>query len=202
MQKTQLEPKRKSIIWKTSLAFNILVICVFWLGVLTDYSWYNDWFSIGFSSFVIVISCVTSVMLFFGSIFQRLVVLLIGGVSILFALATIPFHRYHSHQTPTHEEISPDGTKMISMYCETNNGHGGMDHIEIIVRYRQFPFLQRDLGLYNNYPTRSCKFDMRSPVSWIDNNTIYIAEREAYLHIELIKWEKILADPGEIRGDN
>lgn len=193
---------QKSTRWKIFLGFNIVVLCLFWFGILTDYSWYDDLVSLSFSVLVLCVSAITFFMLSFLKKLQLLSIFLICAMSFLFALASILLHRYHSHQTPVQVEFSPDGARFVSLYCSTDNGHGGMDHIEIIVRTKKIPFLQRDLGLYNNLPSRACIFDVNSPVQWMNNNTIYVTEREAYLPVDFIKWEGVLADPGEINGSN
>lgn len=193
---------QNSITWKILLVFNAVVLFLFWFGILSDYSLYNNWVSFSFSILVLIVSVVSFIMSLLLDVLQRVIILLICLLSFLFAVASIPLHRYHSHQTSVKNEISPDGKKTAAMYCETDNAHGGMDHIEIIVRYTKFPFVQRDLGLYNNFPSRNCAFDTSSPIFWVDNDTVYVRERQAHLDVGVIKWEGVLENPGEINGSN
>ena len=67
------------------------------------------------------------------------------------------------------------------------------------MRYIKFPFLQRDLGLYNDDP-RHCDFDKNILVRWENNNTIYVIEKQAYLSVDTVKGEGALFDPGVIDG--
>ena len=202
MQKQSVSLNQKSMKWKIFLGFNLVVLMLFWFFALTDYSWFDDWVSFLYSVLALCASVITFFMLYFLSTFQRVLVSLVCLLTFFIALAAILLHRYHSHQTPLQLEHSPDGMNFVGVYCSTDNGHGGMDHIEIIVRNKKTPFLQRDLGLYNNLPSRDCTFDMNSPIRWVDNNTIYVTEREAYLSVDFIKWEGALReDPGEIGGN-
>jgi hypothetical protein len=138
-------------------------------------------------------------MLNFGNILQRVLVLGICLVSFLAALAAIPMHRYHSDETPVAVEVSPDHQRFIEVYCSFTPAHAtGFDHIEISMRSKGMPFLQRDLGLYNNYAPRHCDADLDPFVRWEDNNTIYITEKQAYLDVDHIHWEPGIVDPGEI----
>ena len=191
---------QKSAVWKTILGFSIVVIFFFWIGALTDYSWYDNWVSFLYSILVLCACVTTFSMLYFLSRLQRVLIFLVCLLSFLMALAGIPLHRYHSHQAPVQIEMSPDGTRFIEVYCSFTPAHAtGFDHIEITVRYKSFPFLQRDLGLYNDAP-RHCNFDTDTLIRWEDNNTIYVVERQAYLSVDAIKGEGALFDPGVIDG--
>jgi hypothetical protein len=189
---------QKNIVWKTILGFNIVVIFFFWIGALTDYSWYDNRVSILYSVIVLCVSVIAFVMSFSLVGLQRVLIVSICVLSFFLALASIPLHRYHSHQTPVQVAISPDGTRLVEVYCEFTPAHAtGFDHLEITVRYKKLPFLQRDLGLYNDEPRR-CEFAADSLVRWEDNNTIYIIERQAYLSVDTVKGEGVLFDSGVI----
>jgi hypothetical protein len=201
MQKQTPSSNQKSTRWKFFLSFNIVVLFFFWFGVLTDYSWYDNWVSFSYSVFVLCASVIIFEMLRFLNIFQRVLVFLVCLLSFFMALVSIPLHRYHAH--PVQVKLSPDGSRFIEVYCSFTDAHvTGFDHIEIFVRNKKIPFLQRDLGLYNNYSPRHCLGDMSSLVHWKDNNTIYVVERKSYLHVDYIKWDGFLTNPGEINGNN
>jgi hypothetical protein len=202
MEKQASLMTRKSAVWKTILGFSILIIFFFWVGVLTDYSWYYNWVSILYSVIVLSTSVTSFVMSFSLGRLQRVPIILVCLLSFPVALAGIPLHRYHSHQTPVQVAISPDGTRFIEVYCSFTRAHNdGFDHIEIVTRHKRAPFLQRDLGLYNNYVPRHCKFNTDVLVRWEDANTIYVIERQAYISVDTIKLEGVLANPGEIDGN-
>ena len=200
MKKVTITSNQKNIKWKLFLGISICILFLFWVGVLTDYSWFDDRVHIGYS---ILVLCASVAVLFLLRFLRKLLlipILLICILSFLVALASILLHRYHSTLTPIQVTYSPDGTKFAEVYCEFTNAHtNGFDHIEIIMRYTKLPFLQRDLGLYNDEP-RHCNFDTNVLVRWEDNNTIYVIERQANLSVDTIKGEGSLFDPGEIDG--
>ncbi|HLO15038.1 MAG TPA: hypothetical protein VK206_09425 [Anaerolineales bacterium] len=201
MKKKTLLLIQKSAIWKKFVGFNIVILFFFWFVALTDYSWYDNWVSLSFSVLVLCVSVITFFTLNFWGKLQGLLILLICMVSFPSALLSIPFHRYHSDQIPVQVETSPDGSRFIEVYCSFTSAHvTGFDHIEIIVRNKKFPFLQRDIGLYNNYSPRHCTGNMDSLVRWESNNTVYVIERQAYLDIGLINWDESIQNSGEIRG--
>lgn len=192
-----------NIVWKSILGFGVVVIFFFWVGVLTDYSFYNNKVSIFYSLLVLCISVTVLVMSISRRRLQRIIVGLACLASIPFALTSIVSHRFHSAKNPAQVAMSPDGTRLVEVYCSFTRAHNdGFDHIEIVMRYKSALFLQRDLGLYNNYVPSHCKFDTDSLVRWVDNNTIYVAERQAYISVDSIKWEGVLSSPGEINGNN
>lgn len=192
----------KSSKWRFLFAMNIFILCLFWFLALTDYSWYENWFSLLFSLLVASASLMTFFMLGFLNRPNHFLVFLVCMLTFLMALASIVLHRYHSHDTPIQVEISPDGTKLVEVYCSFTPAHViGVDHIEITLRYRSLPFLQRDLGLYNNTP-RHCNFDASNLVRWDDNDTIYVFEKQAYLSVNTINGEGALFNPGEIDGNH
>jgi hypothetical protein len=184
---------------KIIVAFDIAILFIFWFMILTDYSWFNNLLSICYSVLVLFVSTTIFFLLKTSSKPILLLVFLFCAPSFVFALASIMLHRYHSSQVPIQVESSPDGTKIVSVYCSTNNGHGGMDHIEIIARNKKALFLQRDIGLYNNFPSKDCQF-ATSPIHWVNNNKVYVTERQASVSIDNIKWEWV--NSGEINGDN
>lgn len=196
-------PNSESVRGKTLLGFNVVILSFFWFVALTDYSWYDNRVSLSFSVLILFVSVITFFVSKFLAKLNRLLIFLICALSFLMSLWSIPFHRYHSSQTPVQVEISPDGSRFIEVYCSFTQAHvTGFDHIEIIVRNKNTPYLQRDLGLYNNYTPRHCAGEMDSLVRWEDNNTIYVVERKAYLQVDYVKWDGFLTNPGEINGNN
>ena len=200
MEETTALANQKSIGWKLLLGFNVFVLVLFWLGALTDYSWFNDGVSAGYSILVLCVCMITFIMLRFLRKFLLIPILLFCILSFLAASFSILVHRYHSDQTPIQVAYSPDSTRFIEVYCGFVDAHvNGFDHIEIIARYKKFPFLQRDLGLYNNEP-RHCDSDTDTLIRWEDSNTIYVVGRQAYLSVDTIKGEGSLFNPGAIDG--
>ena len=207
LEEIELEKRTPLLNWKSMgrkifLTFDVVVFIIFWFMALTDYSWYDSRVSLAFSILVMCLSVISFLVLFFWGTWQRLLIFLVCMLSFLGSLYGIPLHDYHSKQIPIQIEMAPNGTRFIEVYCSFTDAHAtGFDHIEIIVRDNRFPFLQRDLGLYNNYFPQHCMSDIDSFVNWEDNNTIYVVERQAYLTVGYIKWDGILTSPGEIRSD-
>jgi len=132
----------------------------------------------------------------------KLLAFLVCSITFLSVIWRIPFHRYHSSETPIQTTMSPDGTRFVETYCSFTDAHAtGFDHIEIIVRNANTPFLQRDLGLYNNYIPQHCVGYLDDLVRWDDNNTIYVVERQTYLTVGSIKLDGFITDLGEIKSD-
>lgn len=189
---------------KLFLIITYLILLIFWIGVLTDYSWFVGSIHVGFSILVLFVSLTTLISLRF---LPRVLILKVSTIllcilSFFMSLGSFVLHRYHSNQIPVQVAYSPDGTKFVEVYCEFTNAHtDGFDHIEIIMRYKKFPFLQRDIGLYNDVP-RHCDFEAPNLIRWENNNTIYVVERQAYLSVGVIKGEGALFDPGVIDGNN
>jgi hypothetical protein len=191
-----------NVIRRTILGLGIIIIFFFWVGMLTDYSFYDNWISISYSVIVFCISVVVFVMSFTWRGLQRIIISLVCLLSLPFALTSVISHRFHSAEHPVQVAMSPDGTRLVEVYCSFTRAHNdGFDHLEIVLRYKSAPFLQRDLGLYNDYVPSHCKFDGDSLVRWEDNNTIYVTERQAYISVDSIKWEGVLSNPGEIDGN-
>ncbi|MBI5952586.1 MAG: hypothetical protein HY865_13090 [Chloroflexi bacterium] len=200
MQKQALPSNQNNGKWEFFLSFNIAVLFFFWIGVLTDYSWYDDLTSFLYSILVLCSSVAIFFMLRYLTGIKRILIVLTCLMSLLMGLASIPLHRYHSLQAPVQMATSPDGTRFVEVYCSFTSAHiTGFDHIEITVRHKSFPFLQRDLGLYNDVP-RHCDFSTNVLVRWEDNNTIYVVARQVYLPVGFIKGEGALFNPGEIYG--
>jgi hypothetical protein len=203
MQTQSSRSNQKSIKWNFLLVFNIVVLSLFWFGIFTDYSWSSGWIKIIFPAITSFVSLITFFMMKGMNKFQLLLIFLLCMLSFLVATLTTLFKFVtgsYTNQIPVQVESSPDGIRVVEVYCSTNNAHGGMDHIEVKVKNINFPFLERDFGVYNNYPSRKCKFDVDSLVYWEDNNTIYVIERRAYLSVDNVKGEGVLFNPGEIHG--
>jgi hypothetical protein len=203
MWKQTVSSNQKSIKWQLLFGFNIIILFFFWSGVLTDYTWSDARVAIGFPALATIVNLVMLYMLKGMSKLQLLFVVSLCVLSFLMAsLVTFFNFATRGNQMPFEATLSPDGTRIVEVYCSTNNGHGGMDHIEIKVRNRNFMFLTREMGVYNIYPTRNCTFDVIPIVRWENNDMIYVLERQSYLHVGFVKWEKSLSEPGEINGDN
>ena len=64
MEKQASTLTQKSVARKIILGFSIVVILFFWIGVLTDYSWYDNRVSILYSIIVLCVSVIAFAMSF------------------------------------------------------------------------------------------------------------------------------------------
>jgi len=122
---------------------------------------------------------------------------IIGGIPYLiliilaivppFLLATLFWLDEQSNATLIQKAESPNGAKTVEVYFRPVGAYsGGNGRIEVHLKYTWLPFVKRDI-----YFVRVTHADENTHdyLSWVDNETLDIPEKNTKVKINWIEWE-------------
>jgi predicted membrane protein len=197
-------PQRTYSMRPILLLLNTALGIILWFGLCSDYSWDNVWGNFIFSP---VVGLVGLVSVFIGrkslthqkKRVQSLLCLLsiIGGIPYLtlmilaivppFLLATMFWFDEQSSATRIQRVESPSGSQIAEVYFLPVGAYsGGNGRIEVHLKYKWLPFVKRDI-----FYLRVTHEDENTTnyLSWLDDKTLYIPEKDFKLNVNWIEWE-------------
>jgi hypothetical protein len=209
METHLLSSKQMDFRLKTILTIALVIIIIFWFGILTDYSWNIWWLNFLFPIMVGAVSIFTLFIVKYLTGFGRWIISIVCVLSILMSALCalfflpdlfIPSLSTHRDGILIQKENSPNGTKMVEAYCFTQSAHGGTDRISIRLRYKSLPFVKRDIAFYYNYPSQACKHSDDQIVVWENDNKLLVVHKKVELAVGLIDWTDLLYNNGATNG--
>ncbi len=186
------------------LVVNIILGLILWFGLCSDYSWDNVWVNVIFPPIVGIIGLVSfrrnkenltknqkrvQTALCLPSMIGGIPYLLLMVVAVVppFLLATLFWFDEQTSGTMIQEIKSPNGMKTAEVYFLPVGAYsGGNGRIEVHLKYKGLPFIKRDV-----YFARVTYVDENTHdyLSWIDDTTLYIPEKDREVKINPIEWE-------------
>jgi hypothetical protein len=209
METHLLSSKQMDFRLKTILSIALIIIMIFWFGVLTDYSWNTWWLNFLFPIMVGAVSIFTLFIVKYLTGLGRWIIsivyvlsILMSGLCALFFLPDLFFSSLGTHRDGIliQRENSPNGTKVVEAYCFTQSAHGGTDRISIRLRYKSVSFAKRDIAFYYNYPSQACKHSDDQIVVWENDNKLLVVHKKVELAVGLIDWIDLLYNDGATNG--
>ncbi len=190
--------------WKVLIGVNLFLGMLLWFAYFTDYSLPGTVIDFLFPPAVAIVSLIS--LLAAGKntptkgkrLVSRLSCIpsLIGGCSYtIISILAIPVFMLGfffamdelSNETLIQRIASPDGSRIAEVYFRPVGAYsGGNGRISIRVKYRLFPFVERDVYHVGRSYANESTTDY---LSWVDNDTLFISEKQHNLSLGIVKPE-------------
>jgi len=183
---------------------NFILGLILWFGFCSDYSWDNAAANVLFPPIVGLLGLASlfqyrkrlirqqkSVhsLLYLPSVIGGIPYLLLGIVLMVppFVFGPLLWIQQQSSAMRIQQVESPNGTQIAEVYYlpvgplpELNGG------IEVHLKYKWLPFVKRDIFAG---PAPDANESTHDYLSWVDNETLYIKERDEELKLDWVEWE-------------